>query len=71
MSQIVSMSITCIGEECKRCEELDLDVERTVYHDGINQFVDNFCFCKNYRQCERIMEHLRKNNNSDSEKDGV
>lgn len=71
MSQIVSMSVHCIGEECKRCGELDIDVERTVYFDGVDQLVNNNCFCKNYHQCEQILEHLRKNSNSDNEKDGV
>ena len=71
MSQFVDIPVNCIGEECKRCEELDIDVERTIYYDGIDQVVDNVCFCKNYHHCERIMEHLRKNSNSDNEKDGV
>ena len=71
MSQIVSMSVNCIGEECKHCTELDIDVERTTYYVGMDQFANNVCFCKNYRQCERMMEHLRKNSNADTEKDGV
>ena len=71
MSQFVDIPVNCIGKECKRCEELDIDVERTVYYDGVDQFVDNVCFCKNCHQCERIMEYLRKNSNSDNEKDGV
>lgn len=72
MSQTVLMEVECIGPECKSCPELALDVDRYDLYPGERhpEFV-NAVFCKYYRKCEKIMEHLRKNSNSDNEKDGV
>lgn len=71
MSQFVDIPVKCISEECRHCAELDIDTERTVYDDGVHEFLNNICFCKHYRRCEQIMEHLRKNHTDDNEKDGV
>lgn len=72
MSQTVRRSVECIGSACRSCPELTLDVNRYNLYPGERdpEFV-NAIFCKHYRQCEKIMEHLRKNSNSYNEKDGV
>jgi len=72
MSQTVLMEVRCIGPECKSCPELALDVDRyDLYSGEQDPMFLNAVFCKHYRKCERVMEHLRKNSNSDNEKDGV
>lgn len=72
MSQTVLMEVNCIGPECKSCPELSLDVDQYDLCSGeqYSIFV-NDVYCRYYRKCEGIQEYLRKNNNSDSEKDGV
>ena len=72
MSQTVLMGVECIGLECKACPELALDVDQYDLYDGERDSkIVNNVFCKHYRKCERIADHLRKNSNSDNEKDGV
>ena len=72
MSQFVDIPVKCISEECKNCEDLEIEVDRLCGFGSDKQmFVQNICFCRHYRRCERLMDHLRKNSNSDNEKDGV
>ena len=72
MSQTVLMEVACIGPECKSCPELDLEVgQYHVYSEDQHSEWVNAVFCKHCSACERIQEHLRKNSNSDNEKDGV
>lgn len=72
MSQTVLMEVECIGPECVSCSELALNVERCNLNLGERDpKFTNAVFCKYYRKCEKIMEHLRKNSNADNEKDGV
>ena len=72
MSQFVDIPVKCISEECKKCEDLKIEVDHLCgYTENRLLFVENTCYCKNYSRCERLMEQLRKNSNSDNEKDGV
>ena len=72
MSQLVDIPVKCISEGCKNCEDLEIEIDR-LYGYGNNQqiFMENNCYCKNYPRCERLIKVLRKNSNSDNEKDGV
>ena len=73
MSQFVDIPVKCISERCKSCEDLEIEIDR-LYGYGVGQqmFIENSCYCKHYPRCERLMDHLRKNSNDDSEeKDGV
>lgn len=72
MCKNVSMDVRCIGEECRNCEDLDIEIERQIcVAENFQMCAVNRCSCKHFRRCERIQEHLRKNSNSDNEKDGV
>jgi hypothetical protein len=72
MCKNVSIDVRCIGEECRNCEDLDIEIERyTCFGDDMKMWDVNRCSCKHFRRCEKIMEHLRKNCNADNEKDGV
>lgn len=67
--KLVNMPVRCIGEACEYCPDLDLSkVERVVY---VNGKAHNYLQCAKLSSCLRIMEFLRKNSNSDNEKDGV
>ena len=72
MSQFVDIPVGCISEECKNCEDLEIEIDRfSGYGANLQMFTQNSCYCKHYRRCERLMKELRKNSNSDNEKDGV
>ena len=72
MSQFVDIPVKCICKECKNCEDLEIEIDRLCgYTADQLLFIENSCFCKHYPRCERLMEVLRKNSNSDNEKDGV
>lgn len=72
MSQIISMSVHCIGEECANCPDLLIRTDHTnVEMSTAESVCHNYSYCVNYPKCERIMEYIRKNSNSDNEKDGV
>lgn len=72
MSQFVDIPVKCISEECKNCEDLEIETDHLCGYSANRQlFTENACHCKHYPRCERLMEVLRKNSNSDNEKDGV
>lgn len=72
MSQFVDIPVKCISEVCKNCEDLEIEIDHLVKYGGNSQvFMQNTCYCKYYRRCERLMKELRKNSNTDNEKDGV
>lgn len=72
MSQFVDISVECVSEGCKNCEDLEIEIDRFCrYGANLQLFTSNYCYCKHYRRCERLMKELRKNSNSDNEKDGV
>lgn len=72
MSQFVDIPVMCISEVCKNCEDLEIEIDRLLGCDGnLQVFMKNTCYCKYYRRCERLREELRKNSNTDNEKDGV
>jgi len=72
MSKFVDIPVKCISEECKNCEDLEIEIDQLQGYGTHHQiFIQNNCYCKNYPRCERLMEVLRKNSNSDNEKDGV
>lgn len=73
MSQFVDISVECVSEGCKNCEDLVIEIDRLYGYSGdLQVFTKNNCYCKHYRRCERLMKVLRKNSNDDSEeKDGV
>lgn len=72
MSQFVDISVKCVSEGCKNCEDLDIEIDRFVgYGANLQMFEQNSCYCKHYRRCELLMKELRKNCNADNEKDGV
>ena len=67
----VSMMVRCLGNECINCPQLDIEINwYYLYGDGDGDAV-NILSCKNLPRCLRIKKHLRKNSNSDNEKDGV
>lgn len=76
--QVVSMEVKCIGKECIYCPQLDIEIHRNImygYSDSCDRLESaclNYLSCKNLGMCLRIKDHLlRKNSNSDNEKDGV
>ena len=69
--QTVSMKVKCIGEECVNCPQLDIEIHRDVLFSLTESVCANYLSCTNLGMCLRIKEHLRKNSNSDNEKDGV
>lgn len=72
MSQFVDISVKCVSEECKNCDDLVIAMDsRFEYGDGLQIFMRKDYICKNYFLCERLMEVLRKNNTEDNEKDRV
>jgi len=72
MSQFVDIPVKCVSEGCKNCEDLEIEIDRLYGYGGDKQmFMENNCHCKHYPLCERLIGYLRKNSNSDNEKDGV
>lgn len=67
-SERTFMLIRCLGEECRSCPELEIEVSHYMLSPMLPI---NTLSCVNLDKCRRIMEHLRKNSNSDNEKDGV
>ena len=70
-SQTVSMKVECIGEGCVNCPQLGIEIHSEVLYGQTEMVFVNYLSCKNLGMCLRIKEHLRKNSNSDNEKDGV
>ena len=72
MSRFVDIPVRCVSEECKNCEDLEIVVDRLCgFGADLRWVVKNDCHCEHYCRCERLIENLRKNSNSDNEKDGV
>lgn len=69
--QTVSMKVKCIGKECVNCPQLGIEIHSDVLYEQTEMVFVNYLSCKNLGMCLRIKEHLRKNSNSDNEKDGV
>ena len=68
-SERTFMLVRCLGKECVGCPELEIEVNHYILspiQDAINTLS-----CVNLAKCRMIKEHLRKNSNSDNEKDGV
>lgn len=63
------MLVQCLGKECVDCPELDIKV--THYPFSPITGTINALSCVHLTKCKMIREHLRKNSNSDNEKDGV
>ena len=67
----VPMMVRCLGVECLYCPQLNIDIDKYELCSNDHSGVMNILSCTNVLRCLQIKKHLRKNSNSDNEKDGV
>ena len=58
----IMMPVTALGDWCVSCQELDIDVDKTVTFDGGPEpvMVANDLHCKHYSKCLEIYNQMKK-----------
>ena len=57
----INMPVKCIGDKCRNCRELDLDVDRYAMHDSKPEtWYENVIYCKHYERCNLIRNDILK-----------
>ena len=57
----VNMPVLCLGKECDKCPDLDVNAEKTCLCMNEEELWDIRLECRKLKRCLRIKEMLEKN----------
>jgi len=57
----IQMNVECLGDICKGCPELNLEINKLSIHAGTEDlYTENLIRCTGYNRCKHIYRMLEK-----------